>query len=72
MVGHHNTFHFRFGEMTITPLNFAAIIGLRVGGDPIPFDSGLHLDPTAVEHYLGRRLGGGEPLAKYICKVVHT
>ncbi|KAH7858103.1 hypothetical protein Vadar_020029 [Vaccinium darrowii] len=60
-----NTFHFRFGEMTITPLNFAAITGLRVGGEPIPFDSELYLDPVAVEHYLGRRLGGIEPGVRY-------
>ncbi|KAH7849478.1 hypothetical protein Vadar_018461 [Vaccinium darrowii] len=53
-----NTFHFRFGEMTITPLDFAAITGLRVGGEPIPFDSKLYLDTAAVEHYLGRRPGG--------------
>ena len=52
-----NTFHFRFGEMTITPLDFAAITGLRVGGDPIPFDSGLFLDRAAVRHFLGRDMG---------------
>ncbi|KAH7861341.1 hypothetical protein Vadar_024837 [Vaccinium darrowii] len=60
-----NTFHFRFGEMTITPLDFAAIIGLRVGGEPIPFDSELYLDTAAVEHYLGRRPGGIEPGVRY-------
>lgn len=48
-----NTFHFGFGEMTIKPLDFAAITGLRVGGDPIPFDSGLVGDREAVEHLLG-------------------
>jgi hypothetical protein len=51
--------------MTITPLDFAAITGLRVGGDPIPFDSGLYLDPAAIRHYLGRDVGGGEPTVKY-------
>jgi hypothetical protein len=60
-----NTFHFRFGEMTITPLDFAAITGLRVGGEPIPFDSELYLDTAAVEHYLGRRPGGIEPGVRY-------
>ncbi len=60
-----NTFHLKFGEMTITPLDFAAITGLRVGGDPIPFDSGWHLDPAAIRHYLGRDVGGGEPVVKY-------
>lgn len=43
--------------MTITPLDFAAITGLRVGGDPIPFDSGLFLDRAAVRHFLGRDMG---------------
>lgn len=48
-----NLFHFGFGEMTITPLDFAAITGLREGGDPIPFDSGLSMDCEAVKHLLG-------------------
>ncbi len=52
-----NSFHFQFGEMTITPLDFAATTGLRVGGDPIPFDSGLYLDRVAVRHFLGREAG---------------
>ena len=52
-----NSFHFRFGEMTITPLDFAATTGLRVGGEPIPFDSGLYLDRAAVRHFLGREVG---------------
>ncbi|KAH7864252.1 hypothetical protein Vadar_027471 [Vaccinium darrowii] len=60
-----NTFHFRFGEMTITPLDFAAITGLRVGGEPIPFDSELYLDHATIEHYLGRRLGGIDPGVRY-------
>jgi Plant mobile domain len=56
-----NTFHFRFGEMTITPLDFAAITGLRVGGDPIPYDSSLVFDDTALRWFLGRvpRHSGG-------------
>ncbi|KAI8542747.1 hypothetical protein RHMOL_Rhmol08G0163500 [Rhododendron molle] len=29
-----NSFHFSFSEMTMTPLDFSMIIGLRVGGDP--------------------------------------
>ncbi|KAI8530045.1 hypothetical protein RHMOL_Rhmol11G0024000 [Rhododendron molle] len=49
-----NTFHFRFGEMTVTPLDFAAITGLRVGGEPIPFDPSIDLDDTALEWFLGR------------------
>ncbi|KAI8542263.1 hypothetical protein RHMOL_Rhmol08G0125200 [Rhododendron molle] len=40
VVGHTtNSFHFSFGELTVTPLDFAAITGLRVGGDLIPFDT---------------------------------
>ncbi|XP_058217451.1 protein MAINTENANCE OF MERISTEMS-like [Rhododendron vialii] len=49
-----NTFHFWFGEMTVTPLDFAAITGLRVGGDPIPYDSSLVLDDAALRWFLGR------------------
>ncbi|KAI8572216.1 hypothetical protein RHMOL_Rhmol01G0180900 [Rhododendron molle] len=51
-----NTFHFRFGEMTVTPLDFAAITGLRVGGEPIPFDPSIDLDDAALEWFLGRVL----------------
>lgn len=52
-----NSFPFRFGEMTITPLDFAATTGLRVGGEPITFDSGSYLDRAAVRHFLGREVG---------------
>ena len=31
-----NTFHFGFGEMTITPLDFYMLTGLRYGGSEIP------------------------------------
>ncbi|KAI8567969.1 hypothetical protein RHMOL_Rhmol02G0162700 [Rhododendron molle] len=34
-----NSFHFPFGEMTVTPLDFSAITSLRVGGDPIPYNA---------------------------------
>ncbi|KAI8568324.1 hypothetical protein RHMOL_Rhmol02G0189600 [Rhododendron molle] len=56
-----NTFHFRFGEMTVTPLDFAAITGLRVGGEPIPYDPSIDLDDMALEWFLGRvpRHSGG-------------
>ncbi|KAI8542707.1 hypothetical protein RHMOL_Rhmol08G0159900 [Rhododendron molle] len=43
-----NMFHFHFGEMTVTPLDFAAITGLRVGGEPIPFDPSIDLDDIAL------------------------
>lgn len=49
-----NTLHLRFGEVTLTPLDFAAITGLRVGGVPIPFDMSLHEDPAALTYFLGR------------------
>ncbi|KAI8567912.1 hypothetical protein RHMOL_Rhmol02G0158100 [Rhododendron molle] len=39
--------------MTVMPTDFAAITGLRVGGDPIPFDSGIHTNPAALEWFLG-------------------
>ncbi|KAI8538200.1 hypothetical protein RHMOL_Rhmol09G0084200 [Rhododendron molle] len=56
-----NTFHLRFGEMTVTPLDFAAITGLRVGGEPIPFDPSIDLDDTALRWFIGRvpRHSGG-------------
>lgn len=48
-----NTFHLLPGEMTVTLLDFAAITGLRVGGDPIPFDIGLADDDAALQWFLG-------------------
>ncbi|XP_058211643.1 protein MAIN-LIKE 2-like [Rhododendron vialii] len=47
--------------MTVTPLDFEAITGLRVGGDPIPYDSSLVLDDAALRWFLGRvpRHSGG-------------
>ncbi|KAI8572179.1 hypothetical protein RHMOL_Rhmol01G0178200 [Rhododendron molle] len=39
--------------MTVTSIDFAAITGPRVGGDPIPFNSGIYEDPTALEWFLG-------------------
>ncbi|XP_058219438.1 protein MAINTENANCE OF MERISTEMS-like [Rhododendron vialii] len=48
-----NNFHLPPGEMTVTPADFATIIGLRIGGEPIPFDSGIHEDPVALEWFLG-------------------
>lgn len=59
------TFHFRFGGITVNLLDFAAITGLRVGWNPILYDSGLYLDPAVVEYYLGKRLGGSELVVKY-------
>jgi hypothetical protein len=48
-----NSFHFPIGEMTVTPTDFSALTGLRVGGDPIPFDSGIHEDRVALQWFLG-------------------
>ncbi|XP_058215372.1 uncharacterized protein LOC131326562 [Rhododendron vialii] len=39
--------------MIVTPTDFATITDLRVGGEPIPFDSGIHNDPIALEWFLG-------------------
>lgn len=38
--------------MTVTHTDFAVITGLRIRGDPIPFDSGIHEDPAALEWFL--------------------
>lgn len=49
-----NTLHFPFGEATLTPLDFAAITGIRVGGDRIPFDMDLYKNSKDLAHLLGR------------------
>lgn len=54
-----NTLHIPIGEMTVTPLDFAALTGLRVGGEPIPFDLGIHRDTAALEWFLGQVPEGG-------------
>lgn len=51
MVGHHQYFSLQVGGITVNLLDFAAITGLRVGWNPILFDSGLYLDPAVVEYY---------------------
>ncbi|KAI8529894.1 hypothetical protein RHMOL_Rhmol11G0010200 [Rhododendron molle] len=38
--------------MTVTPVDFATITGLKVGGEPIPFDSGIHNDRAALKWFL--------------------
>ncbi|KAI8555035.1 hypothetical protein RHMOL_Rhmol05G0143000 [Rhododendron molle] len=60
-----NTFHFPIGEMTVTPLDFAAIIGLRVRGEPILFDSGIHRDAAALRWFLGKVPERGEEMVQY-------
>ncbi|XP_058195415.1 uncharacterized protein LOC131311843 [Rhododendron vialii] len=49
-----NTLHLPFGEATLTPLDFAAITGIRVGGNPIPFDMGLYKNKAALVYFLGQ------------------
>ncbi|XP_058200639.1 uncharacterized protein LOC131315544 [Rhododendron vialii] len=51
--------------MTVTPMDFAAITGLRVGGDPIPFDSGIQEDEAALEWFLGEVPKVEEGMARY-------
>ncbi|KAI8551022.1 hypothetical protein RHMOL_Rhmol06G0152500 [Rhododendron molle] len=60
-----NTFHLPLGEMTVTPADFAAITGLRVGGEPIPFDSGIQNDRAALEWFLGEAPKIEEGMARY-------
>ncbi|KAI8524802.1 hypothetical protein RHMOL_Rhmol13G0178000 [Rhododendron molle] len=60
-----NTLHLPPGEMTVTPTDFAAITGLRVGGEPIPFDSSIQDDRVALEWFLGDAPKIEEGMAKY-------
>lgn len=60
-----NTFHFPVGEMTVTPLDFAAITGRRVGGEPIPFNTGIHRDVVALRWFLGQVPNRDEEMVKY-------
>ncbi|XP_058217462.1 protein MAINTENANCE OF MERISTEMS-like [Rhododendron vialii] len=60
-----NTFHFPIGEMIVTSLDFAALTGLRVGGEPIPFDSGIHRDTEALGWFLGQVPKGGAETVHY-------
>lgn len=60
-----NTFHFSTGEMTVTPLDFTTIIGLRVGGEPISFDLGIHKDEASLRWFLGLAPVCGEEMVRY-------
>ncbi|KAI8571324.1 hypothetical protein RHMOL_Rhmol01G0110900 [Rhododendron molle] len=51
--------------MTVTPADFAAITGLRVGGEPIPFDSDIQNDRVTLEWFLGDAPKIEEGMAKY-------
>ena len=48
-----NTFHFGFGEMTVTPLDFSMLTGLRCGGEPIPWYRDIQRAPEVISCYLG-------------------
>ncbi|XP_058224951.1 protein MAINTENANCE OF MERISTEMS-like [Rhododendron vialii] len=60
-----NTFHLPIGEMTVTPSDFAALTGLRVGGEPIPFDSEMYRDPEALAWFLGQAPAGEAETVHY-------
>ncbi|KAI8563793.1 hypothetical protein RHMOL_Rhmol03G0136700 [Rhododendron molle] len=60
-----NTFHLPLGEMTVTPTDFVAITGLRVRGEPMPFDSGIQNDRAALEWFLGEAPKIKEGMARY-------
>jgi hypothetical protein len=60
-----NSFHFSFGELTVTPLDFAAITGLRVGGDPIPFDTTTGRSAEFQRLMLGGVLRAEADVAQY-------
>ncbi|KAI8568132.1 hypothetical protein RHMOL_Rhmol02G0173600 [Rhododendron molle] len=51
--------------MTMTPVDFVAIIRLRVGGEPSPFDSGIQNDRVALEWFLGEVTRIEEGMARY-------
>lgn len=48
-----NTFHLAFGEMTLTPLDFTAIMSIKVGGTHIPWDIDIGNKPAYIESMLG-------------------
>ncbi len=49
-----HTFHFpSIGEMTMTPVDFAAITGLRCSGDPIPIDMEICADASRLQLLVG-------------------
>ncbi|KAL7234326.1 hypothetical protein ACSBR1_017845 [Camellia fascicularis] len=51
-----NSFHFSAaGDMTMTPLDFAVLTGLDIGGGPIPYDEDMGQWEVARIHLLGAR-----------------
>ena len=61
-----NTFHFGFGEMTITPLDFSMLTGLPCGGTAIPFYRDIHQDPVFLTRCLGTQFAESAMLSEHI------
>ena len=61
-----NTFHFSFGEMTITPLDFSMLTGLPCGGKAIPLYRNIHQDPASLTRCLGVRFAESAMLTEHI------
>ena len=50
-----HTFQLPFGEFTLDPMSFTAIMGIPCAGDSVPLDAGLHpmtADKVAYIHTL--------------------
>lgn len=60
-----NTFHFLVGEMTVIPLDFMVIKGVRVRRESIPFNTGIYKADTALRWFLGRVPDRDEEKGKY-------
>ena len=48
-----NTFHFPWGEMTVTPADFSLITGLEFQSTPLPFDAGVTVYSPKVFGVIG-------------------
>ena len=54
-----HTFHWSWGEMTMTPLDLYALTGIPAGGQPIKVSPMVRISEEGVEAALGWHLGGG-------------
>ncbi|KAI8572033.1 hypothetical protein RHMOL_Rhmol01G0167600 [Rhododendron molle] len=54
VVGHHQHVPLPLRGDDSDALDFAAITGLRVGGEPIPYDPSIDVDDAALRWFLGR------------------
>ena len=61
-----NTFHFSFGEMTVTPLDFSMLTGLRCGGSPIPYYQDVHHHSEILARCLATRFAESAALSEHI------